>query len=125
MKIDQPKVLRSYAWAFSRDLTAATGAVAHTGAGFRPRLLLFFAVKAATESASWGFAAIPNTPGVSIRSYPGGLYSYNVTRCIQIQDAGGDQAARVDSFDADGFTLGWTKTTLPTGTADIMVFGFA
>jgi hypothetical protein len=37
---------------------------------------------------------------------------------------GNDQTATLSAFDADGFTLAWTKNVSPTGTANIYYIAF-
>jgi len=98
-----------------RALTDAAGDVAYTGYGFKPTSLRIFACKLNSAEASWGFCdSALNSKGLFI-GYDG-LYTTTGTRIIYILTGSAEyQQASVKSFDADGFTLTWTKSGSPTG----------
>lgn len=112
---------------FTRDLTAVSGDVKYAGFGFKPRSVLFFAGIEAAAAASWGFSDGAkhldlNSEAITAADQMGA----DSTTCINLlQAAGKTQTAIVKSLDADGFTLTWTKTSTPTGTAKIFCLAFA
>lgn len=106
---------------FTRDMTAATGSVAYTGVGFTPKAVVFLS---ALSSQS-----IPLSVGVDDSTGRGTIFtrgsaSFITTPSYSIQLetlAGTDfQSGSISAFGADGFTIGWTKTGSPTGTAQII-----
>lgn len=107
--------------AFDRDLTAATASVAYTGVGFTPRAIIAFAVTSNTAAWSKGFSAgASNSMCVYTNDAAYNLLNY-ATNLINIYaTTSALQGATVSSFDADGFTLAWTKTGSPTGTAKLI-----
>ena len=107
----------------TRDMTAATGSVAYTGAGFRPKAVAQFSSIAGQDNFSIGFGDQATTEARLERDddnnfYIGGEFIYHV------QAAGARQDATITSYDADGITLSWTKTGSPTGTLDIRFMFF-
>lgn len=104
---------------FTFDMTSATGTVAITGVGFQPRLLLLFGTINATVAASFG--ASDGTSQFEMYLNDGGTtdnWSSGTTLIATILPTTGNfQQFALNSFDADGFTLGNTKTNTPTGTA--------
>lgn len=116
-----PKVIT-----FSRDLTLATAAIGYTGFGGRPRAVEFKATSGAASCASWG----SDDGATALVMYDNGSSTpdaYLVTGGASIllqTSAGNYQTALVQSFDADGLTLLWTKGGTPTGTASIICTAF-
>lgn len=103
----------------TRDLTVATGDVNYTGVGFQPSVIIAFAaLGGGTEGQSWGMCDSSSTERAITRGSNGLGYVASVI-CSVESTAGALQSAVVKSFDADGFTLTWTKTGSPTGTATI------
>lgn len=108
---------------FTRDLSAAAGNVSITGVGFVPRLLqftygsaaaskIFSGAGAMTATDQWArFEAMEDGYESSDTSTSHGIYLSN--------ESGTNQQAAYVSFDADGFTLAWTKAGSPTGTITI------
>ncbi len=114
--------------AFTRDLTAASGSVAYTGAGFTPRTALVLGCL----SGSAGRFTMGGTDAVAIQF---AFYDSNQTTAASwtytngnliFVDAGGgnNQSATISSFDSDGMTLAWTKAGTPTGTASFIAIYF-
>lgn len=104
---------------FTFDMTTATGTIATTGVGFQPRLLVLFGTINATVAASWGFADGTNQFFIATND---GAVADNFTSGTTLVStlatgAGAFQQFALNSLDADGFTLGNTKTGSPTGTA--------
>lgn len=109
----------------SRDLTAAGGQVSYTGVGFTPSAIISLAGLGAditsigvADSAKGGlllsggptWATNTGTVGANL-----GLYSTS---------GGNYQTWNVYSYDADGFTLTWSKSGSPTGTLYISFLCF-
>lgn len=105
---------------FSRDTAAATGNVAYTGVGFKPRAIIIFGGISGGSRASWGldtsldrgsiydnFNAVADTWGIA------GTFSI-----FMESGAGNQHAGKILTFDSDGFTISWTKTGTPSSTAD-------
>ncbi len=107
----------------SRDLTVATGSVAYTGCGFSPRLLVATGGVNGATSQYMMFSGISASGGGAGTAGLGGTTVLVAGVFIQVVDAtvGNSQSATVSSYDADGFTLSWTKTGTPTGTATFYV----
>lgn len=100
----------------TRNMTAATGSVGYTGVGFTPTSLVFLGWIEATHSIS--FAVVESSKGVaSVFSHLAANMGGSGTALYMQVDGSNYQGATVSSFDADGFTLSWTKTGSPTGTA--------
>ena len=104
---------------FTRDLATATGTQAITGVGFKPKAIIIFGVVNGSAGVTGGF---------SEASSHGCFYDDNAvvadtwqinTAAILLHErsSGNFQTATVSSLDSDGFTLSWTKTGTPTGTA--------
>jgi hypothetical protein len=101
----------------TRAMDAATANVATTGLGFKPSAILFSGAKVSSLIGSYfGFAVLETThfvmagwPGVT-NYYASGSY------CIMLAEATDKyQTATVASFDADGFTLAWTRNGATAG----------
>lgn len=116
---DTDTLLQSKIITATRDLSAASGDVAYTGVGFQPAAIV--AVSGiggggnGNISIADSFAAeanlYSNAGGDSIWSASA---LYFMVAMVTYPTA--FQTAVVKQYDADGFTLTWTKTGLPTGT---------
>lgn len=111
---------RFKAGVITRDLTLATGDVSYTGVGFTPKAIIFFAAFAAVDWASWGFS--DGSSHISVdREADAKFYPNTPNFAFTVgSGAGAYQKAIVKTFDADGFTLTWTKVNSPTGTGTVM-----
>lgn len=111
---------RFAAGSFTYDV-ATTGSLSVTGLGFTPRRVRFDAVINTTGAGSRGFdngtvahSIALNNGGVS------GQLTNNGSSSIYLYTASGAFAlANITSMDADGFTIGRSKTGAPTGTATV------
>ncbi len=108
---------------FTRDMTAATGNVSYTGVGFKPAGLFFFGGISAT---------LTHTIGAHFLTFTGSL-AYYANNTVNLDnnygialhvDGVNHQKAGISTLDSDGFTLTWTKTASPTGTATIYYLVF-
>jgi hypothetical protein len=102
----------------TRDMTAASGNVSYTGAGFTPTAAwvvsaIAFGVECVGHADSARSAGVRySLPGANT-NYPSGVF-------FTLETASGNlQSATIASYDSDGLTLTWTKTASPTGTASI------
>ncbi len=106
------------------DMTTATTTIAYTGFGFKPSYVHFLAGIGGTESASWG---ISDNVTELHTAFAGTNDDYQTSggACIVLFTSPGNlQVATINSFDVDGFTLQWTKTGSPTGSAQVNVAAF-
>ena len=115
-----------YVGTFTRDMTLATGTQAITSIGFRPTAIQFISAKEFTISYSSGFSG-----GNTSRSW--GLQDDTTDAwhdpgngvCIYVRTSSSDgQAGSLNSFDADGFTIGWLKQGTPTGTLRVSYIAY-
>lgn len=108
----------------TRVLSVASGNVAYTGVGFVPTVIIAWeCCTGGYDSQSWGFS----DSNKAVRC----LYTYNNIGAAgdgAYLIAAGDytsapttrgQTAVIVSYDADGFTLTWTKYGLATETANL------
>lgn len=103
---------------FTRDMTSASGNVSYTGLGFMPTKCFFTSldVTIATNTVSWGYddGLFPSAVSqIADRS----IDSWSATQSVGVEFVANTyQMGHVFSFDADGFTIAWTKTGSPSGT---------
>lgn len=115
--------LASKVKAETRDMTAASGNVAYTGYGFQPTALLILIELNAASPISIGFSDSAKALGAFVFPYYG-LWEALAGRIISLDTASGAYQIvfTLVSYDADGFTLTWTKLGNPTGTANLLVW---
>ena len=106
---------------FTRDMAAANGEVAHTGVGFKPRQVVFFSSVADKSTGSWGVsdgtiskATFQDNSGVMRKTEVKSIV------LLTVAEHSYSQQAYLRVLGADGFTLTWSKTGSPTGTATII-----
>lgn len=124
------KKLYSKTGSLTRDLTTASGDVSYTGVGFTPTSIHFYSTFP-DISLAWGFSdSTKAAQGVYYRI--GGVSNIsellsnagaNVVTYAE-SSANNYQAAIIKSYDADGFTLTWTKVNSPTGTGKIVYVAY-
>lgn len=107
-----------------RDMTAATGDVAYTGVGFTPTSIIAISSVsgAVTTNISVGDSAktasgIYTIGNDNTKNRHAGIVTL-------VTSGGNQQIATIKTYDADGFTLTWTKTGSPTGTGYISFLCF-
>lgn len=119
-----PFALKSKIINATRDLTAATASVAYTGVGFKPRAIIAFGtVNSVTINTYTTYVGAADSGLIASSMSPFGTgNSASTTTLLGFFDTGASnfQSATVASMDADGFTLSWTKTGVPTGTAQLL-----
>lgn len=101
---------------FTRDLTLASGTQAVTGVGFSPRALFFTGIISATGELCWGKANDPSSEFVVWQtSGAGGVQSLPNASIFYDRGSTNTYKGELNSLDADGFTINWTKQNSPTG----------
>lgn len=99
----------------TRLMDAASGDVAYTGYGFLPTALVALANVDSAYGWSLGFVGSDGVSYSIFESTAGVMSSY--TRLLELRTASGvGQLGILKSYDADGFTITWTKAGSPTGT---------
>lgn len=100
----------------TRDMSAATGSVAYTGVGFVPTSMHVIYYISGTLTVGHGFCDSART-GHSVGTDATAWNSRGGAQFINsFTGTTNSQQATVSSYDADGFTLSWTKGGTPTGT---------
>jgi hypothetical protein len=103
---------------FTRDTSLASGTQAITGVGFQPKVIIFFGGEGSTDEMSWGWS-----DGTSHTAWASDGANYGPRTGAAIADLQNSSIdmyeGSVQSMDADGFTISWTKTGSPTGTINI------
>lgn len=103
----------------SRNLTTATGDVSYTGVGFTPTSIVALSI---VNGASLGYSiGFSDSAKTAMCTYKGGDSNNYISAeiCHVTPSGGGEQYATIKSYDADGFTLTWTKSASPTGTVTL------
>lgn len=110
---------RSKLLTFTRDVSLAGSAQSVTGAGFKPRVVLFLANVNGTSAMSVGAYDGTNSYCVFDDSVDAaGSYAISTTKAAFLATAGGSSGQMVGTtLDADGFTVTWGKAGVAAGTA--------
>lgn len=113
--------LKTKVGTFTYDLTTASGNTVVTGVGFQPKAILALAVVGATSKASFFGMSDGTSQGCIMDENPvaSGTYDQNNSLIWILSGAGAYQIGSCTTFGSDGFTINWTKTGSPTGTARI------
>lgn len=109
-----PEKPRTVSGSLTRTLSAASGTVAYTGLGFKPTSIEFTGAVDTVPEWFIGWADA-NSNGSRCLTSDGTGAMYSSGDCIRIirSSTGNEQKATLVSFDADGFTLSWTKVGSP------------
>ena len=109
----------------SRDSATATGTQAITGFGFKPSGVLVFANVNTTTEMSIS-AADSSAAGGSYNQHPATNYIWNTAgTLVYVYEATGKAySGSLNSFDADGLTISWTKTGDKVGTIQLKIFAW-
>lgn len=102
----------------TRVMDAASGNVAYTGVGFTPKFLAALGFQSSSGVAGrsyFGFAESGGTE-MGMGSNDGDVKTGSTSKFIYapVQSDSDRQEADVNSWDADGFTLAWTKQGAPS-----------
>lgn len=98
------------------NMQNSSGAVAYTGVGFKPKMLIGMAVVAVANGCRAEGLAIDGSKAVNYNTPSTGLLDNSTSFFligVDAADPGALQRCVVNSFDDDGFTLGWTKVGTP------------
>jgi hypothetical protein len=105
----------------THDISVA-GAQAITGVGFKPNIVICFAVVNSTYLYSWGIDDGTTARGIMSQSTDAAGRCAGTSNLIALYTSGSTNTyALITSRDADGITITWTKTGSPTGTAQIFL----
>lgn len=113
---------------FTYDVSTATGDLAITGVGFKPKAIILIGIgaSATTDKISWGMADGALTEKTMVEQ-TGPTYVVNTSKIFSFYHYGGAGnyvQGVLKTLDADGFTLTITKTGTPTGTAAFIYLAF-
>jgi hypothetical protein len=111
---------------FTRDTSIASGTQAVVGLGFKPKIVYLDAGITASVERSWGFSDATSDYAWRDRHNVGAdTWGINLVDCVQLATSGAiAYVGTVQSMDADGFTMDWTKFSSMTGTAHINYIAF-
>lgn len=109
-----PVITQMKVGSFTRDMTTASGTQAVTGVGFTPTAIIFFGAETADVEATWGIddgttAKDVNKEATNFQN--DGSFSITID-----EGSSNTYQGKINSFDADGFTITWTKGGAPSGT---------
>lgn len=106
---------------FTRDTATATGTQAITGVGFTPKAVIFFAaIPAVAGKMSVGFDTQTAAGCVfDMHTQIANAYSVDNYSIVAYTDGLTDYHGLIQSMDADGFTINWTKVGTTTGTLTV------
>ena len=109
---------------FTRDISLTDSSVSITGTGFQPTLVVFIGCIGNSKVASWGF----DTASSQFCIFSGSdtnFSFYNTRSCnFRSGSSSNETNGAITSMDSDGFTILFTKTGSPTGTADLKYAAF-
>lgn len=109
------KFPRFFVGTTTRSQGSATGTQAITGVGFKPRFIFATAHEAGTLEFSMGFSD-GSTDVVTPYHASSDNWTTSSGFITIVQSGGNTYIGALDSFDDDGFTIGWTRTGTPSGT---------
>lgn len=97
----------------TRDIAGNTEDVAYTGVGFLPKAVVFLVSN--LQAGSLSFGASSGTAHIAASAIWGGAINSTVTnQCICLGSSTTGNFGVIKSFDADGFTITWTKNGSPS-----------
>ena len=106
----------------SRDASAASGDISYTGVGFMPTKITALMRVDGTLYRSDGVADSARANNCTYQSSANVYYENNGALVSYTNYSGWAQSATVKSYDADGFTLTWTKISTPAAGTIKMAF---
>lgn len=119
-----PEAARVASISLTRVLDTASGSVSYTGIGFRPTSIEFTGAVDTTPERFIGWCDASSGVRNRCMTTDAAGNSSSSADCIRLikTGAGNEQKAVLASFDADGFTLTWTKVGAPP--ANTLVVNF-
>ncbi|MBA7676433.1 hypothetical protein ES703_84674 [subsurface metagenome] len=109
--------LSSIILTITRDLADVSGDVGYPGAGFIPTAIIALG-SINNQVASWGVGGESRDAGTVFAHEYNTFTNFGQLGAVILSaqiDAAKYQTAVLKSYDADGFTLTWTKFSTPTG----------
>lgn len=106
---------------FTRDTATASGDQSITGIGFTPKAIICFAAQDQSDEGSWGFNGSLDK---NISFYGASTTLTVASTAIDDFESAVDYYRGTIAFDADGFTVTWTRTGSPTGTLTVQYLVF-
>jgi hypothetical protein len=103
---------------FTYDISTASGTQAVTGVGFKPSIVVFIGTVTGTVTTSHGFDNGANAYAQYMNAFTA-TWEMSTSQSLVIYRAGSDASGHITTMGTDGFTITWTKTGSPTGTAII------
>ncbi|GAI35284.1 unnamed protein product, partial [marine sediment metagenome] len=97
-----------------------SGNTTYSGYGFKPIAILFMAYLSTSTQRFWGFTGDDKSGGGLFVDHAG-VFGMTATLMFIKTGATDYQYAQLASYNADGFTLTWTKAGLPVGSMKIIV----
>lgn len=113
---------RYFAGSFTRDTATASGTQAVSGVGFQPTGIIFaYAVPGAIRAGIGFSSGTSNNVGIyDDGNTAAGTWGILTANAIYLESGGGNNyTGKILTFGVDGFTMTWTRTGVPTGTATI------
>lgn len=104
---------------FDKDMTQVNVILSYTGVGFKPKAILFLGTNNGING-TWGFSNATNSGNIFNVDGTTSIGQGGITNALRISTGSNtEQIGVVSSFDNDGFTINWSKTGSPTGTATV------
>ncbi|HUV84167.1 MAG TPA: hypothetical protein VMV86_00575 [Methanosarcinales archaeon] len=122
-EIDANILLKSKVIIETRNMAADSGDVSYTGIGFQPTSIQVVVSITGTLTLCVGLVDSSKT-GACVSQYAANTLNPVANFVAIYVDGSNKQTAIIKSFDANGFTLTWTKTASPTGTATLIFLCF-
>lgn len=102
---------------FQINTATATGTQAITGVGFQPTAIIFLLLQTGSLEMSIGFDDATTAECIFNN---GTTWATNTTYSLYDYESATElYTGKVNSFDTDGFTIGWTRSSTPTGVLQI------
>ncbi len=105
----------------TRAMDAATGDVAYTGVGFKPSMVLNISCVNSTAIMNIGIKA--GADKFNLADYGSGTYFGGIGAFIRLYESSTKyQSAELSAYDADGFTLSWTRAGVTAAGTAVLAF---
>lgn len=121
-RLDALSALNVKAGLFSRSTGVGSGNQEITGLGFTPKAVIFCTVKSGSDEMSIGVDD-GTTPGAIADNNGASSDNWSLSSDAISAKQNGDvdkYEGKIDSLDADGFTIAWVRTGTPAGTISIV-----
>lgn len=106
-------------------MTASSGNVSYTGVGFTPTSILCLSAIHTTFAFSVSMSDSAKTTGNITAQSASAMRVYDQYLCLLYGATDADfQGGVISTYDADGFTITWTKAGSPTGTGSLKFLCF-